>query len=288
MRYFAMVAAGATLWGCWPLFLRPAGLSGTQSALLALLITALPAPFLVRREALKDRRATLALVIMGVADAINVALFFAALKRGPVAVAVLTHYLAPLLVALTAPWVMREPRSMRALIGTPLTLGGLGMLIWRPGEDFSGWTALLGAASALFFAVCVFGAKMASRAWSPLAVTSVHAAVAVVTLLLLFGPSALPPLQVTTLWVVVGGVFSGLLGNILFNTGLRRIPTTAASALTYLEPLTASLVGWIFFHEALGPWALVGAALVLAVGLWVAAEPRRQADSLLPSISGTP
>jgi drug/metabolite transporter (DMT)-like permease len=283
-----MVAAGATLWGCWPFFLRHAGLSGIQNALLAMLTMALPTPFLLRSESLKDRRATVALVIMGVADAINVALFFAAVKRGPVAVAVLTHYLAPLLVALTAPWVMREPRSVRAFIGTPLTLGGLGMLIWRPGEDFSGWTALLGAASAIFFAAAVFGAKTAARAWSPLAVTSVHSAVGVATLLLLSGSSALPPLEVTTLWVVVGGVFSGLLGNILFNTGLRRIPTTAASALTYLEPLTASLLGWVFFQEALGPWALVGAALVLAVGVWVAAEPRRRADSLLPSISGTP
>jgi drug/metabolite transporter (DMT)-like permease len=288
VRYFAMVAAGATLWGCWPFFLRHGGLSGPQNALLALLITALPAPFLLSRESLKDRRATLALVIMGVADAINVALFFAGVKSGTVAVAVLTHYLAPLIVALTASWVMREPRSVRALIGTPLTLGGLGMLIWHPGEDFSVWTALLGAASAVFFAVCVFSAKTASRAWSPLAVTSLHAAVSVATLLLLFGPSVLPPLRVTTLWVVVGGVFSGLLGNILFNTGLRRIPTTAASALTYLEPLTASLVGWVFFQEALGPWALVGGLLVLSVGVWVAAEPRRPADSLLPSISGTP
>jgi drug/metabolite transporter (DMT)-like permease len=288
VRYFAMVAAGATLWGCWPLFLRPAGLSGSQNALLALLTMALPTPFLLRREALKDRRATLALVMLGVADAFNVALFFAGVKNGPVAVAVLTHYLAPLLVALTAPWVMREPRSVRALIGTPLTLGGLGMLIWRPGEDFSAWTALLGAASAFFYAVCVFTAKTAARVWSPLAVTSVHSTVSVATLLLLFGPSVLPPLQVTTLWVVVGGLFSGLLGNILFNTGLRRIPTTAASALTYLEPLTASLAGWVFFQEALGPWAVAGGLLVLAVGVWVAAEPRRQADSLLSSISGTP
>ena len=288
MRYFAMVAAGATLWGCWPLFLRLGGLTGSQTALLALLITALPTPFLLRRESLKDRRATLALVTLGVADAINVALFFASVKRGPVAVAVLTHYLAPLLVALSAPWVMKEPRSVRALIGTPLTLGGLAMLIWRPGEDFSLGTALLGSASAVFFAICFFCAKTASRAWSALAVTSVHAAVSVLTLLLLFGPSALPPLQVTTLWVVVGGMFSGLLGNILFNTGLRRIPTTAASTLTYLEPLTASLVGWIFFQEALGLWGLVGGVLVLAVGVWVAAEPRRSADSLLPSISGTP
>ncbi|WP_224246390.1 EamA family transporter [Hyalangium gracile] len=286
MQYFVMVAAGATLWGFWPLFLRPAGLTGVQNALLALLTMALPAPFLLSRKALADRRATVALVIMGVADAANVALFFAAVNRGPVAVAVLTHYLAPLLVALAAPWVAREPRSPRALVGAPLTLLGLALLIWKPGADFSGGTALLGGASAIFFAITVFCAKEAARAWSPLGVTSVHSAVSVVTLLLFFGRGALPPLEPSALWVVAGGVLCALSGNILFNTGLRRIPTSATGALTYMEPLTATLVGWGAFHEALGPLGLLGGTIVLALGVWVATEPRAS-DSPLPSISGT-
>lgn len=287
MRYFAMVAAGATLWGLWPLFLRPAaGLTGVQTALLALLTMSLPTPFLLKREAFRNRRATLALVVMGVADALNVALFFAAVARGPVAIAVLTHYLAPLLVALTAPWVTGEPRSMRALVGAPLTSVGLALLIWKPGADFSGWTALLGGASAFFFAITVFCAKEAARAWSPLGVTSVHSAVSVATLLILFGQSALPPVAPAALWVVAGGALCALSGNILFNTGLRHIPTAATGALTYMEPLTATLVGWVFFQESLAPWGLLGGLLVLFVGVWVATEPRT-IDSPSPSFSGT-
>ncbi|WP_224365412.1 DMT family transporter [Hyalangium versicolor] len=286
MQSFFMVAAGATLWGFWSLFLRPAGLTGQQSALLALLTVALPTPFLLNKQALKDRRAILALVIMGVADAINVALFFAAVNIGPVSVAVLTHYLAPLLVALTAPWVAREPRSPRALIGAPLTSLGLALLLWKPGASFSGWTALLGAGSAIFFAITVFTAKEAARAWSPLGVTSVHSAVSVVTLLLLFGRGALPPLTPSALWIVAGGVLCALTGNILFNTGLRRIPAATTGALTYMEPLTATLIGWLCFHEELGPLGLLGGGLVLGLGVWVATEPR-SSRSPLPSISGT-
>ncbi|WNZ59697.1 hypothetical protein QEG98_27115 [Myxococcus sp. MxC21-1] len=95
MRYFAMVAAGATLWGCWALFFRPAGLAGPQNAFLVLLAMSLPAPFLFRRDALRDRRATLALLVVALADAANTALFFAAMERGPVSIAVLTHYRRP-------------------------------------------------------------------------------------------------------------------------------------------------------------------------------------------------
>lgn len=281
-----MVAAGATLWGCWSLFLRPSGLTGVQNAFVALLAMSLPAPFLVRREALRHRRATLALVAVGLADAANAALFFAAVQRGPVAVAVLTHYLAPLLLAFLAPWVLKERRSVRALLGAPVTLLGLALLIGAPQGGISGWTAVLGGASALFFVVIILGSKEATRAYSPLAVAALHAPISVLALLLVFGGSALPPaLDASVLRVLAGGLLVSLLGTALFNSGLRHVPTAAAGALTYLEPLTASLVGWAVFGEALGPWGFVGGALVLGAGVWVATEPRTPEEPL-PVTSG--
>ncbi len=282
-----MVAAGATLWGCWSLFLRPAGLTGPQSALLALGVMSLPAPFVLRRRALADRRATLALVVVGLADAANTALFFAAIQRGPLAVAVLTHYLAPLLLALTAPWVLHERRSPRALLAAPFTLLGLALLLGTPqGGLAAPWTALLGGASALFYAAIVLGSKQAARAYSPLAITSLHAPVAALALLIVFGRDALPPaLDTSVLQVLVGGGVCGLLANTLFNTGLRHVPTAAAGALTWLEPLTAALLGQLVFGESLGPLALLGGLLILGTGVWVASES--QAPSTAPVTSGS-
>jgi drug/metabolite transporter (DMT)-like permease len=288
VKFFLLVAAGATLWGCYPLFLRPAGLTGVQSAFLVLCVMALPAPFTLSRQALGDRRATLALVFLGLGDAINIGLFFAALQRGPLALAVLTHYLAPLLLTLAAPWVLRERRSARALLGTPLTLLGLGLLLGSPqGAPADGWTALLGAASALFYAANVLAAKRAIRTYSPMAVISLHSVLSALALLLAFGSSALPPaLDAATLQVLTGGAVCGLFGNILFNTGLRHVPAAAAGALTYLEPLTAALLGQFVFGETLGPWGLLGGLLVLASGAWVASEPRTPAEPT-PITAGT-
>lgn len=276
MKSFVLVALGAILWGCWSLFLRPAGLSGPQSAFVSLAVMSLPLPFVLRGAPLRDRRATGALVLHGLFDAANAALFFSAVQRGPVAVAVLTHYLAPLLIALAAPWLLREQRSTRALLGAPLTLLGLALLL---GADRGGLadvrTALLGAGSALFFMANVLAAKQAARAYSPLAVTVLHSPLAALALLLAFGPDALPPvLEGRLLWVAGGAVLCGLVANTLFNTGLRHVPATAASALTYLEPLTAALLGLVVFGEATGPWGWVGGALVLGCGAWVASEPR--------------
>lgn len=282
-----MVALGATLWGCWSLFLRPAGLSGIQCAFLALVVMSLPAPFAWRREALRDRRATLALLVLALCDAANGALFFAAIQRGPVAVAVLTHYLAPLLIALAAPWVLRESRSSRALLGAPLTLAGLALLLGAPRGMADPWTAVLGGASALFYMANVLASKEAARAYSPLAITALHAPLSALVLLIVFGRSALPPtLDSRLLLVVAGGLLCGLGGNMLFNAGLRRIPTAAAGALTYLEPLTAALVGQLVFGEALDSLGLLGGVVVLASGAWVASESRAPARAA-PVPTGT-
>ena len=281
LKSFLLVALGACLWGCWCLFLRPAGLTGPQSAFLCLAVLSLPLPFVLRRAPWKDRRATLALVLHGVFDAANAALFFAAVQRGPVAIAVLTHYLAPLLIALAAPWLLGERRSSRALLGAPLTLVGLALLLGAPQAGGAApTTALLGAGSAVFFMANVLAAKAAARAYSPLAITVLHAPVAALSLLLVFRGEALPPvLGPGVLWVAAGSLLCGLVGNTVFNMGLRRVPTTAASALTYLEPLTAALLGLVVFGEALGPLALVGSVLVLGCGAWVAAESRPRAAS---------
>ncbi|MFY0565810.1 DMT family transporter [Archangium lansingense] len=288
MKYFVMVALGTTLWGCWPLVLRPAGLTGPQSALLMMAVMALPAPFVLRREPFRDRRATLALGVLGVCDAANAALYFAAVQRGPVTVAVLTHYLAPLLIALAAPWVLRERRSARALLGAPLTLAGLALILGTPQGGFADpWTALLGGASALFFMANVLASKEAARAFSPLAINSLHAIPSGLLLLLLFGRDALPPaLDSSLLQVAAGTVLCGIVANSLFYSGLRHVPTATAGALTYLEPLTAALLGVLVFGEALGPLGLLGGLVVLLSGAWVAAEPRAPAQPA-PAPTGT-
>ncbi|BDG10670.1 DMT family transporter [Anaeromyxobacter paludicola] len=271
----ALTAAAATLWGCWALFLRPSGLGGAQVALLVLATMSLPAPFAFRREALRDRGATLALAGLALADVGNMALYFAALQRGPLAVAVLTHYLAPVAVAVLSPLLFRERHSARALAAAPASLAGLALLVWRPGAaGFPLATALLGAGSAVFYAAIVLCAKRAGRSYGPTAITALHAPLSAAGLLALHGRAALPGALGPALPVLAGGLVCGLGASVLFYAGLRRIPAEVAGALTYLEPLTATLIGAALLGERLDLAAWAGAALILACGLWVALERR--------------
>ena len=267
-----LVALAAITWGTWSLVLRPSGLTAVQQAFLALLVMASPLPLVVRRAPFADRGAVLALLVLGVADAGSAGFYFAAIDRGPVAVAVLSHYLAPLLVTLAAPLVLGEHRSRRALPAALLSLLGIGLLVWRPGEQVSLVTAGLGAASAAFYALFVFASHRAGRSFPALAVVALHALVSAGILLLIFGADAIPAAGPGTLRVALGSLVCGVLATALFFRGVRLIPATVTGALSYLEPLTAALVGWLAFGEALNLAGLAGVVLVLASGVAVATE----------------
>jgi len=276
VRGAALVAAAAFLWGLWPLFLKHTELPGYAAGFTAMAVvslTALPV-MLLRRGKRSTRRALLALLGVGATDAGNVALYFGAVDRGPVAVAVLTHYLAPLLVCFGAPLFLHEKWSKRALIATPVVLGALWLVVTGGAVHELAWaTAALGAGSAFFYAANVLCSKAAAESFAPFEVVALHAPVAALCLLLVFRENALPhQLDFGLAGVLLGSVVCGLLATVFFNLGLRRVSSPVAGVFTYLEPITAAAVGVLFFREALGPWRIVGAAVVLACGAWVALE----------------
>ena len=63
-------------------------------------------------------------------------------------------------------------------------------------------------------------------------------------------------------------VLSTAVTYILWFRGLARIEPSAISALGFLSPLTAALLGWFVLSEALSPLQLLGAAAILASVVW--------------------
>jgi drug/metabolite transporter (DMT)-like permease len=272
----ALIAVAATLWGTWPLYTRAGGPTGVSLGFLCMLAMALPAPFVFRRAAFADRGAVLALVLVGLADAANVLLYFLALGKGPVVVAVLSHYLAPTLVALSAPLVLKEPTSRRALLASPIALIGLALVLSPSGASASSLdTALLGGGSAIFYAVVVLGSRRAARSFSPGAVMSLHSVISVCALLLCFGREVIPTQVNAELGIVLFGcLVNGLIAGLLFNLSLERIEAQLVGLFTYLEPLNAAVLGVLVLGEPFGLLSIAGLGLVLLAGAWAATDPR--------------
>jgi DME family drug/metabolite transporter len=272
----AAVAAAASGWGLWALFTRGGRLGPAWQSVLILAVIALAwLPLSLSRSGRpharrRPARLWLLLALLGLLDAGNYLLYFAAVERGPLATAVLAHYLAPLLVAALAPALLREPLGARTLPALAASMCGLVLLVGSgSGSPLALTTALLGAGSAAFYAGTTLLGKRLLDDFSPSELLAYHSAASALLLLPLAGP--LPPLRAFLGRPLLGALLLGAGGGALYFAGLRRVPASRAAVLTYLEPLVASLVGALAFGELLGPLGLVGALLMLAGGAAVVA-----------------
>jgi drug/metabolite transporter (DMT)-like permease len=273
-----LVAAAAVLWGLWPLWVRGAG--GPASAAAAFLVAGLVGLPLALRETLRatrrSRGAFALLLGLGALEAANVWLYFRALAEGAIAPAVLSHYLAPVLVALAAPRLLGEPRARGTPLALLLALAGTAALV-LPGApagsgDATRTALVLGGLSAVFYAALVLLAKRLGRLFGDAELLVYHLLVAAPLLLAAGGARA--PLA-ALVRPALGGLASALLAGLLYYAGLRRVPAERAAILTYLEPPAAILCGWLALGERPAPEAALGGALILAAGLIVVARPPR-------------
>jgi drug/metabolite transporter (DMT)-like permease len=274
------VALGAAGWGTWALFLRGHGLPAQWQSLMILSVISLcAAPLAVRDSLRRGPRGAAAWGVLGLAaltDAGNYFCYFGALDRGPIALAVLTHYLAPVVVAVFAPLVLRERLGLRTAAALCVSLGGLALLVLGDGglPRASLWTAAMGACSALFYGANTLVTKKLFEVFTGAEVLCYHCIVAAGLMALTAGPAPLPS---AFLWSpLLGALLLGAGSSSLFYVGLRWIPASRAAVLTYLEPLVASLVGYFCFAEPIGLAGAVGGLLIVGAGAAVAVRGRAE------------
>jgi drug/metabolite transporter, DME family len=270
-----MVTLAAASWGTWSLFLRPTGLSAfVTSPLMFAMMVVVAFPFTLRApRAHWDRRTLLLLAGNALTDALNVITFFAAMTYTSVAIAVLTHYLAPILIALAAPRIEgTNPRGARP--AAVVALAGLVIMLepWHEAADGVAIGALLGVASAVAYAANVFVVRRLAERIGPARVMSYHSALAAVVMLP-FAVSGLATVRWTDVALLAAGSTTiGALSGIVFIAGLARIGAARSAVLTFAEPLVAVAVGALVWHEPFRPLAMLGGALVLGAGIHVARQ----------------
>ena len=283
-----LVACAASMWGFWPYFLRNAESFGKVDPALestfAMGMCIVLGVLVVKNDRVPVRanaRAWFGIAWLGVSDALNALFFFKAYQTTSVAVAVLTHYLAPLFVAIAAPFLVSERADRRTSIAVLLSFGGLVLLLepWRTHASSSTVVgATFGAASAFFYASNVLVNKRLQPVFSGSEMMLFHALLATPLLAALVPRDAWHSLDVRALhWLIAGSVFSGAIPGLLFVWGLRAIPASRASTLTLLEPLVAVvIVGVMIFGEAINALAASGGLLILAGAALVLSRTERK------------
>jgi drug/metabolite transporter (DMT)-like permease len=282
VRWNAAVAALAASWGLISVIVAAVDLDATVLVFYRLLLAAVTVGVLAlaarRVGTLRPGRAWPGLVAIGLVLATHWTLFFLTIKLSSVAVAVVTVYTAPILIAITAPLVLPERRSRVAGVAlVPATAGVV--MIALAGEDGGHVRALAlltGLGAAVTYAVLVVGGKRLRARYHPVTYAFwvyLVAVVAMVPLLPVSGRALPESWRETGAVLLVGIVFTGVSG-VVWVTLLGLVTAQAIGVLAFLEPVTAALLAWALLDQPLGVTVLVGGALVLAGGVAVViAEP---------------
>jgi drug/metabolite transporter (DMT)-like permease len=290
-RGYAGIVLSAASWGTWSFFLRRAGAGQSVASVLCSLvvmstIAALLFPLALRatrrRGEPRPLREWALLGVFGVTDALNCGLFFSALSTTSVAVAVLTHYLAPLFVAIGAPLLLAEPRRPGTLPAVLLGLSGLTLLLapWQVPAAAGGslWVgALLGAGSAVFYAASLLLNKRLSRSFDASEMIVYHTPAALLALALAVPAGGWTIAAPSLAWLVLGALGPGALAGIVFMRGLAVVPAAHASVLTLVEPVTALALAVFLWREPLDALGLAGGAAILMAAYQVVREARTPA-----------
>ena len=208
-------------------------------------------------------------------------LYFLAIHRVPIGIALLVQYLAPLLVALWARFVYHEPVRHRIWLALALALAGLALIV-----DIGSGGGLSGAGLAFSLA-----AAAAYMLYLLLAERAVGDRGAVALLFWGFGFATLFFSLLAPWWTFPGhriGADVSLLGHLsdrhlavwvlitwmvclgtivpffLLVSALRQLPATRVAIMAMLEPVVATVVAWAWLGESLRAPQLAGALVVLA------------------------
>jgi drug/metabolite transporter (DMT)-like permease len=208
-------------------------------------------------------------------DALNILAYFSAIRITTIEIAVLTHYFAPILVALAAPRI-EGVVTPGAGVAAGVALAGLVVILepWHAPAEGALLGAALGVVSAVLYAGNVFTVRRIAARIGATRALCYHALLAAAVM----APLAAPHLHELTAprlgLLAAGAVTIGAASGVAFTVGLIRIGSARAAVLTFIEPLVAVAVGATVWGEPLSPLAVVGGALVLGAGIEVARKAR--------------
>jgi drug/metabolite transporter (DMT)-like permease len=212
-----------------------------------------------RALALQTGRSLLLMLTTGI--------FNAGVKLVPLATATAIMFMSPILVTVLSIPILKERVGARRTIG--VAAGFLGALIVvRPGLGVLGIGALLLVIAAFLNANYQILTRKVRIHDPPMTSLFYTAAVgAIVTTILLPFEWQWPTTAGWLLFAFAGTL--GGIGHLCLIQAFRRAPASVVAPLSYSSLIWASLYGWFIFAEWPDLWTWVGAALIIASGLYI-------------------
>jgi len=233
-------------------------------------------PFVLRGGSLRVGRMIWVHAARGFLIAIATLMFFASLAKLPLADAISIFFISPFILTLLSAVVLGEKIGWRRLAAVSVGFCGA-MIIVRPSYQVFGLTALLPMGAASAFAVYIILSRLLVKDGSPVAMQFYAGVFGCLTLSLALWYGAetetavLAPVWPTTVeWVFLaclGAIATA--GHMLIVLAIQRIGAGLVAPFQYLEIISSTILGFVFFGDFPDAMTWLGIALIIVSGLFV-------------------
>ena len=272
-----ILIAGA-LWGSMGLFVRRLGDAGCSSAEIVQLRCIVTTVFLFFYLAVRDRRlfsvrlrdlwcflgtGLLSIVFFNLC-------YFTTIELTSLSVAAVLLYTAPAFVIVLSALLFQEKITQKKVLSLILTFGGCicvsGLLRGGASMTLQGFLTGLGAGVG-YALYSIFGRYALDRGYTSLTISFYTFLFAVVGTMPFVSweniRHAVTASPQQTAFIAVFGIVTTVLPYILYTQGLQGVENGRASILASIEPVVATLLGFLVFHEILHPDEIAGILLIL-------------------------
>lgn len=209
--------------------------------------------------------------VLGVSSLI----FVAGLKVMPLAEAAAITYIAPILTTLAAMVVLGERPPSRTGVALLISFGGV-LIITRPGMGHFGWEVVLPLATAVCFAVYQICTRLLAPVDNGFATLFIGSTVGTVVATLAVPWFWAWPDRPLDAWLMLAMGVLGTAGHGLLIKSLSLIPASMFAPFIYVQAVVALTLGWLMFGQWPDGWSLLGIAVIVGNGLWMAQAAGRR------------
>lgn len=265
------------IWGTIGLFVRGIELGSIEIAFFRavigsgfLLIISLLKKDKVDKDLLKAN--ILILSISGLLLGLNWITLFQAMKYTTISNAVLSYYFAPVFIVLLSSIVLKEKMNLKSIICLLGAVAGL-FLILKSGNEESVQAydhikgVSYGLAGAVVYAIIVLFNKYI-KGLSGFQATMIQLSIATLVLIpmvLSQGTINFGAINIKT-WIlilVLGVVHTGI-AYLLYFTSIKDVKSQTIAILSYLDPIFAIFISFLFLGESMGVSQILGGILILS------------------------
>lgn len=275
MRSYVSIGIAFLIWSSWVIPVRSLG----YNAYTLVFFSSIFAAFLwgvfniikkkkIRFGSKKEKIGLLALSSFFVANLIT---YLLSLKLTTASIAVLTHYSAPIFVAILAPYFLNEKITKITFLAMVTAI--FGFVIIMLNSNFNKYNsnlgALLGLASGFFYGLSIILARLLLKNLESETIIFSQNLFSGLFLLIFFKNISFNINLDFLLKMIALAFFYSVVASYLYLYGLKKLGGIRTSIIGYIEPFGTVIWGWLIFNEKITFHILIGGFLILLSGYMV-------------------